>query len=79
MRIVKTIVGVLLILFGGWVVLLEGGMAISESHAIDGSTEIALIALFIIAGLGIALFGYLLLRTPPAMKPRDDATGDTHE
>jgi hypothetical protein len=64
MRTIKTVVGVVLFLAGGGLVLLELGMAISESHAIDDLEDIALIAFVVILGAGVAFAGYLLQRQP---------------
>ena len=63
MRHIKTAVGVLLFLLGAGLVLLELGMAISESHALDGA-GIALFAFFVVFGAVIAYTGYLLQRKP---------------
>jgi hypothetical protein len=60
-KAVKTAFGVILIVFGAWLILLEVGMLVSESHAFHGSA-IAIFTFVVLVGGGLVYLGYRLVR-----------------
>lgn len=60
-KVLKVVLGLLLVALGAWLVIYELAMAASESHLLHG-TNILYVVGFIVAGVAIALAGCLLLR-----------------
>ena len=60
-RVFKSLIGLLLLVLGSWLVFYELAMAVGEGYGNDGMNVVFFVC-FLLAGLAIAYSGYRLLR-----------------
>ena len=64
MRVLKSVLGVLLLLIGGWLVSIEIGMAISEPRCFKDGWSWLIFIFFCIIGIAMVICGVRLIKAP---------------